>query len=542
MEYPLKIAIIDDNVDFVTGLHRLLKKEGFEIHYAYTGPEGLRMVDQHRPDLLLLDMIMPGMDGLEVFRQIRNNPRHDTMLIVYLSGSSLSSDTMADALNTGADGYITRPLPTRELLARIHSYIRLKKSEKALRESEARLAAFMKHVPALILIKDVDSRPVYANKNFTEYFQFEENIGHVPHETLPVDIADNIVNTDQEALKKGYISYEENWTGKDGLDRVYNTQKFVIDVPGSAPLIGVISSDITKNKETENILNEKLVELLKSIDELKEARSATNNLLEDLSVEIEKRKTIEDEILLLNQHLEDRVKERTEQLEASIKEIESFSYSVSHDLRTPLRALNGFASLLIEDYSTALDAEGIRMLSIITENANRMGKLIDDLLEFSKLSRYEVKYLPIDMVRMVHEVIEELVPGKKRRPILFTVQPLPGVSGDPSMIRQVWRNLISNAIKFSSGTPDPRIEIGYSTENNYPCFFIKDNGVGFDPEFKEKLFGVFQRLHGATEFEGTGVGLAIVQRIVHRHGGHIWAESEVGVGSTFFFSLNGEQG
>lgn len=241
---------------------------------------------------------------------------------------------------------------------------------------------------------------------------------------------------------------------------------------------------------------------------------------------------------VLNEDLEDRVKRRTAELESINQELESFSYSVSHDLKAPLRSIIGFSEILAEEYSgKKLDAEGERLIRIICENSERMRQLIEDLLAFSRLSRKEIHCQLINMDEIVHVVIDELTPFYKDRKINFKVEALIDVPGDSSMIRQIFMNLISNAIKFSKPVKNATIHIYCEEKENHIIFHIKDNGVGFDMQFADKLFGVFQRLHGPEEFEGTGIGLSLVQRIIHKHNGTIWAESTPNKGAQFSFSL-----
>lgn len=241
----------------------------------------------------------------------------------------------------------------------------------------------------------------------------------------------------------------------------------------------------------------------------------------------------EQQILDLNQKL----LTQANNLSAANKELEAFSYSVSHDLRAPLRAIHGFTNILVEDYASQLDEEGKRVCSVIQENTSRMSQLIDDLLSFSRLSRAEINASPIDMAAMVDSVYQELASPADQQRIHLETNSLPQAYGDPTLIRQVWMNLISNAIKFSAKRQQAHIQIGSQTKESEFVYYIKDNGAGFDMRYAEKLFGVFQRLHSEQEFEGTGVGLAIIQRILHRHGGRIWGEGEVDKGATFYFSL-----
>jgi PAS domain S-box-containing protein len=253
--------------------------------------------------------------------------------------------------------------------------------------------------------------------------------------------------------------------------------------------------------------------------------------------DITERKMVEDRINKLNEELEDRVKTRTKQLEEVNKELEAFAYSVSHDLRAPLRAINGFTRILTEDYATKIDAEGKRVCGVIQNEATRMGQLIDDLLSFSRLSRSSMQTTIIDMKEMAQHVFLELYEQNKSKEIDFILNDLPEVEGDLNLLRQVWINLLSNAIKFTSKKEQPRIEISFEDSATETIFCIKDNGAGFDMKYVNKLFGVFQRLHNQGEFEGTGVGLAIVQRIIYRHGGQVWAEATIDHGATFYFSL-----
>jgi len=291
--------------------------------------------------------------------------------------------------------------------------------------------------------------------------------------------------------------------------------------------------DITQRKKAEQIILDSQAKLNETLENSNRARKTLLSVLED-------QQRTQKEINTLNAELENRVNERTAQLEAANKELEAFSYSVSHDLRAPLRHINGFISLFLENKTGQFSEEELGYLNTVTHSATEMGKLIDALLSFSKLNQTALRKVTIDTIQVVKAGLNLFEKEIEERKIEIKINQLPETLGDHQLITQVWTNLISNAIKYTSKTEQAKIELGSFAENNQNTFFIKDNGTGFNMKYADKLFKVFQRLHKPRDFEGIGIGLANVNRIITRHGGRCWAEGELNKGAAFYFSLPNE--
>jgi light-regulated signal transduction histidine kinase (bacteriophytochrome) len=280
---------------------------------------------------------------------------------------------------------------------------------------------------------------------------------------------------------------------------------------------------------------------LNMMEDAVEARKQAEKASVELREEIAERKRAEAEILRLNAELEQRVRERTAELEVANQELEAFSYSVSHDLRAPLRSIDGFSRILLEDYPDKLDAEGKDSLKRVRAASQRMGELIDDLLKLSHASRTEMRRTEVDLTALAGEIAAELRRDDPARQGRWVIAPGLVATGDPQLLREVLENLLGNAWKFTGKRADPVIEFGVTNGEAVRAFFVRDNGAGFDMAYAGKLFGAFQRLHATADFPGTGIGLATVQRIIHRHGGRVWAEGAVGQGATFYFTLGAQE-
>jgi PAS domain S-box-containing protein len=393
---------------------------------------------------------------------------------------------------------------TERLLSVARDITEVKRAEANLTAANRFLDSLIDNLPVMIFVKDaVDLRFVRQNRASEALLGIsrEEMIGKTDRDFFPPEEADFFMARDRETLAAGRlvdIPDELIHTRLLGVRSLHTMKLPIIDSEGKPEFLLGISVDITERKLAESAVRE----------------------------------------------LNGALQSKAAQLEATNKELESFSYSVSHDLRAPLRAVDGFALILEEDYKERLDAEGLRYLSVIRQNSRRMGALIDDLLAFSRLGRQPVAHDEVNVDALVREVVAEVLHteslGEGNEAATAThieVEALPPARGDRGLLRQVWTNLIANAVKYSSKAARPFIQVSgcqVGVENHYS---VRDNGVGFDMNYAGQLFRVFQRLHRADEFSGTGVGLAIVHRVITRHGGRVWAEGKVDHGAVFSFAL-----
>jgi PAS domain S-box-containing protein len=346
-----------------------------------------------------------------------------------------------------------------------------------------------------IFVRDMSDVITYWNRGAQELYGWtaEEAIGKRAHQLLQTDFPVPIDEIHAELLRADRWEGEIEKMKADGTRVVVSSRWALVRDEQERPVaVLATNNDITERKRTEGAIRQ----------------------------------------------LNDQLAKRTTELEAMNKELEAFAYSISHDLRAPLRHMVGYAELLQKNASAILDAKSHRYMLMILESAQRMGDLIDDLLAFSRIGRAETQRTPVSLEQLVKEAVSEVQQETEGRNIVWSIGALPHVYGDRSMLRLVLVNLIANAIKFTRPRPQPEIEIGCTEgKENEVVIFIRDNGVGFEMKYVNKLFGVFQRLHRADEFEGTGIGLATVQRIIHRHGGRVWAEGLVDRGATFSFSV-----
>ena len=483
------ILIVDDKANNIFALEEVLSRPGRRFIRATNGKEALKIVLNETVDLIILDVQMPDMDGFEVAKILKSHNRTRDIPIIFASAEKREHRFMIKGFEEGAFDYLYKPLDPAITSAKVSVLLQLHLQKKELVAKNLLLekyALLINNSADLICI--IDARTL----EFQEVNSAVESIlGYTTAEMRNISILSYLEEEDRLAVKnlsgseKTKFSFEARVFCKNGTVRWLHWN--VVDKDG---LWFANARDITGQKQAD-----------------REIRQLNADLKNNITL-----------------------------LEAANKELESFSYSVSHDLRTPLRSIHGYSRIIMEDHVGQLDDELRRLLGNIQNSAARMGMLIDHLLEFSRLGRRKPAKMPVDFTEMAHRVVRDLEEVRQSRAVV-RIGPLPPAEGDPVLLYQVLVNLVSNAIKYSRKEHTPQIEIGASQNGEDNIYFVKDNGIGFNMDYAHKLFGVFQRLHGNDEFEGTGVGLAIVQRIIEKHGGKVWAEGRPGEGATFFFSL-----
>ena len=508
-EAPLTIAYVDDSDPQRYAISRMLSAAGFHVKQAATGQQGLDLA-RELPDLMLLDVQLPDINGIEVCRRIKADPVTCEIPILQVSAAFTDPEHKAQALESGAEGYLTFPFNSVELVAIIRALMRTKRAQAELKEryreletahytiaeSEKQFRAVFDNAMDAMIIWDDQGQFVAANPAASELFAVprERLLGAKIEDFLSVRDREDVVGllrAPERAARRGEFELRKN----NGESRII---EYTATVDFQAHRHLSIMRDITD------------------------------------------RKTAEAEVRSLNAELERRVEQRTAQLQEANRELEAFSYSVSHDLRAPFRHISGFSDLLLRHLASS-DETTRHYVRTIAESAAYAGTLVDNLLAFSRMARSHIRWMAVDLSLMIKEVVRDVMRDAEGRTIEWHIADLPIVYADGAMIKLAMRNLLANAVKYTRHRKDAVIEVGLKEHEREWEFWVKDNGVGFDPKYAGKLFGVFQRLHRMDEFEGTGIGLASVRRIVQRHGGRVWAEAVLDQGATFYFTLPKEQ-
>lgn len=532
----MRILVAEDNEDALRFLQLVLRNDGHLVSAARNGEEALDVARRLPPDLVVSDILMPVMDGFSLCRAWQEDERLRTIPFVFYTATYTSEEDEAFALSLGARAFIRKPMEPIAFLARLEEVMKgisaepsppprretvapddfyrlynerlvqkLDQRHQALAESERRFRATFEQGAAGLAICGADGRFERVNARFAEMLgadpdglagRLEADVSHP--DDLEADVAASRLLGDVQATP---FSREKRYLRPDGSSVWAQVSTSLVRNAAGAPACYLVAAqDITPRKEAERRLK------------------------------------------ALNDELEERVAERTAALEAANRELESFAFAVSHDLRAPLRGIDGRSAVLLEDFGDRLGEEARRQISAIRSTVHQMARLVDSLLELSHAGRGPLARERVDLGALAREAEARLREAEPGREVEVAVGPDLVAEGDPTLLRAVVQNLVGNAWKFTARCDHARIEIGAAVLDGERTFHVADNGAGFPPAQSERLFQPFRRLHRKDEFPGAGIGLATVERIVMRHGGRVWARGEEGLGATIWFTLPGSPG
>lgn len=535
-----RLLIVDDEIQLMTALCEMLEVQGYEVSGFSSGTEALEALKARDFDLLLTDLMMPDMDGISL---LRAGLELDPNLVGIIMTGQGTIQTTIEAMKLGAFDYVLKPFKLNELrlvLSRAMEVRKLKMENVQLRETVAIYELSQAMASSLdlnvILNKIVEAAiqqceaeeasvmlPTPDGNELYLAAIVGENRKPLLGQKVPIDcgIAGWVARHREPLTLYGEIN-DPRFTPIKARSEI----QAAISIPmlAAGKLVGVLNVNALRRRRPFTLGQAKTLNILASM---------FTSMLENVQLYMQLQKA--------NEELEFRVIERTRELAAVNKELETFAYSVSHDLRAPLRNINGFSQALMEDYADRLEAQGKVFLKHICNSTQRMGQLIDDLLTLSRVTRGEMRRENVDLSAMAQQIAAELqnTQAQAERQVEFSIAEGIVADGDARLLRLALENLLSNAWKFTSKRPNAEIEFGIIqlSHEDQATYLVRDNGTGFDMSYSDKLFVPFQRLHSTSEFPGTGVGLATVQRIIQRHGGQIWAESQPDQGATFYFTL-----
>ena len=585
----IEILIAEDSPTQAEQLKHYLSARGYSVSLAVDGKQALAAALANKPAMLITDVVMPEMDGYTLCSKVKSSKTLQDVPVVLLTSLSRPQDILK-GLECGADSFIRKPYDDKYLVSRVEYILanqelrktdrlkagvqlqfggqahfitaekqqildllistyegavqineELETKQRELARERDLLHTLMDNVPDFISFKDTAGRFTTINGALARTLGIsrpEDALGDTDFDYFTEAFAQQTLADEQDVLRTGkpLVGKVEEIHLRNKLPAWISTTKMVVrDLDGK--IIGTfgVSRDITESKHAEQELQLAKENLESRVAERTSELAQAN---EQLQIELAERKRAEEQVRKLNEDLERRVAERTVQLVAANKELDAFSYSVSHDLRTPLRHISGFTDVLVAEHSSQLGPEAQELLKFIQDGSQKMNLMIGDLLNLARLDRLEAVSKMTPLNSLVEDVLQDLKSEIDGRKIDWHIGSLPTVNCDPGLLQQAFTNLLSNAVKYTRRREHAVIEVDQMTVDGEAVIYVRDNGAGFDSKYAGKLFGAFQRFHTTEEFEGTGVGLATVQRIIRKHGGRIWAEAECGKGATFYFTLS----
>jgi PAS domain S-box-containing protein len=585
----IEILIAEDSPTQAEQLKHYLSARGYSVSLAVDGKQALAAALANKPAMLITDVVMPEMDGYTLCSKVKSSKTLQDVPVVLLTSLSRPQDILK-GLECGADSFIRKPYDDKYLVSRVEYILanqelrktdrlkagvqlqfggqahfitaekqqildllistyegavqineELETKQRELARERDLLHTLMDNVPDFISFKDTAGRFTTINGALARTLGIsrpEDALGDTDFDYFTEAFAQQTLADEQDVLRTGkpLVGKVEEIHLRNKLPAWISTTKMVVrDLDGK--IIGTfgVSRDITESKHAEQELQLAKENLESRVAERTSELAQAN---EQLQIELAERKRAEEQVRKLNEDLERRVAERTVQLVAANKELDAFSYSVSHDLRTPLRHISGFTDVLVAEHSSQLGPEAQELLKFIQDGSQKMNLMIGDLLNLARLDRLEAVSKMTPLNSLVEDVLQDLKSEIDGRKIDWHIGSLPTVNCDPGLLQQAFTNLLSNAVKYTRRREHAVIEVDQMTIDGEAVIYVRDNGAGFDSKYAGKLFGAFQRFHTTEEFEGTGVGLATVQRIIRKHGGRIWAEAECGKGATFYFTLS----